>query len=1010
MHLNGTGDSLLRVLCLEDSPQDAELMEEMLGHAGFTVKMDRIATEEDFQTLLRNDVYDVILADFSLPGFDGRSALEWAVQNHPGLPFICVSGTIGEDTAVELLKQGASDYVLKDRMGRLGFSVRRALENAREYDARRRAEEALRQSQEIFRQLTENSHDVIFTIREDGIFTYESQSGLALQGYEPSQVIGRHFGEFVHPEDVERCITALDRVTATGDRFAELEYRARHEDGSWHWYSTNLMPIRDRIGNVAAVVGNGRDITSAKRMESRLALQATRLGALVDLQKLSDESDEEILDCAVYSALKVAQSKHAWIALADRASSPGDVPVWSEEAMTHDAISQLLRSRVGRVCEMDDFLRLRKPVVIGGGPGERGKELDGACAPDPVGSLLYVPVSDGEEIAAVAAVAGKGAAYDDEDASALVTLATKMWEVIRRRQDQQRISHLNRVLLAIRNVNQLIVNERDPQRLVQETCKFLVRTRGYDGAMIVTMDEDRRPVLFAEAGMPKSYPLVAERLREGIIPACFECAQAHDGVSLITDRSGVCASCPMGTDWPNSDTMSVRMRHAGRTYGFLAVALPRGIGKDPEERSIFSELAGDVAFALHNIQLEEMARRAKERRRRAEAQLRQAQKMEALGTLAGGVAHDFNNILGIIAGYAEMARWDIPATDPTQEHLQEVIKAANRARDLVKQILAFTRQSVQEKKPIRIGPVVREVLKMLRASIPSTIEIRSDTDNEATVVADPTQVHQVLMNLCANAAHAMSGNGGVLDVRVMAVCLSGEAVLPFPDLKPGRYVQVVVRDTGHGIDPAIMDRIFDPFFTTKGQGIGTGLGLSVVLGIVRSHGGAIDVESTPGMGTTFRVFFPEMKSAGASEGIQAEPLPKGHERVLVVDDEPALASLLKTMLEHLGYSVICMTDSIEALETFRNQPMGKEIDMAVTDMTMPHLTGAGLAAEMRRLKPDIPIILCTGYHETMDAEKAALLGFQGFLMKPVDLKVLANVVRKVADERVKARVEGNRGE
>lgn len=998
----------LRVLCLEDSPQDAELMEAMLDHAGYAVQMDRIATEQDYRTVLNSREYDVILADFSLPGFDARSALEWAVKHHPGLPFICVSGTIGEDTAVELLKQGASDYVLKDRLGRLGFAVRRALDNAREYQALQRAEEALRKSQEIFRQLTENSHDVIFTTGTDGIITYASQSGLALQGYEPPEVIGRHFGEFVHPEDVKRCRAILDGLAATGVGFAGVEYRVRHADGFWYWYSANLMPIRDSAGNVVTMVGNGRNITSAKRMESRLALQATRLAALVDLQKMSDEPDERILDCAVHSAMKVAQSRHAWIALADRAAPPGVMPAWSQEAMTHDAVSRVLRSNANRVCEMDGFLLERKPVVMESSLDENGDGLDGFGGANPLGNMLCVPVSDGERIAAVVAVAGKETAYDDEDVLALNTLAAKMWEVIRGRQDRQRIKHLNRVLLAIRSVNQLIVNERDPQRLVQETCRFLVQTRGYDGAMIVATDEDCGPLFFAEAGMPKSFFSVAEMLRKGILPPCLDSVRAKDEVYLITERSCACVACPMGLECPNSDTMSVRMQHAGRTFGFLVVALSRGIGEDPEERSIFSELGGDVAFALHNIELEQKARRAKERRRRAEAQLRQAQKMEALGTLAGGIAHDFNNILGIIVGYAEMARCDLPESNPVREHLREVIKAANRARDLVKQILAFTRQNAQEKKPIQIGPVVGEVLKMLRASIPSTIELRSEIDPEATVVADPTQIHQVLMNLCANAAHAMSENGGVLDVRVMADHLGGEAVLPFPDLKPGRYVQVVVKDTGHGIDPAIMDRIFDPFFTTKGQGLGTGLGLSVVLGIVKSHGGAIDVESTPEKGTTFRVLFPEKKNTGAQEGHQAEPLPRGRERILVVDDEPALASLAKTMLEHLGYEVVCMTDSIKALEAFRNQPPGKEFDMAITDMTMPHLTGAGLAAEIRRAKPGFPIILFTGYHEAMDAEKAALLGFEGFLMKPVDLKALANIVRRVADKRGKIATEKKR--
>ncbi|CAG1772430.1 hypothetical protein BAC2_02453, partial [uncultured bacterium] len=277
-------------------------------------------------------------------------------------------------------------------------------------------------------------------------------------------------------------------------------------------------------------------------------------------------------------------------------------------------------------------------------------------------------------------------------------------------------------------------------------------------------------------------------------------------------------------------------------------------------------------------------KRVEEERTRVEAQLRQAQKMEALGTLAGGIAHDFNNILGVIFGYAEIGQLEAGEGTPVSKDLQEVLKAAHRAKELVRQILAFSCQKEQEKKPVLVGPVVKEVMKMLRASLPSTIEIKMNLASRGVVMADPTQVHQVLMNLCTNAAHAMDKTGGVLRVQLANVVLNPDEVRFDSDLEPGEYVRLAVSDTGHGIDAEVLQRIFDPYFTTKEKGKGTGLGLAVVHGIVKAHGGAIKVYSEVGQGTTFHVFLPGMEGYGAPESALAPILRGGNERILLVDD------------------------------------------------------------------------------------------------------------------------------
>jgi len=404
-------------------------------------------------------------------------------------------------------------------------------------------------------------------------------------------------------------------------------------------------------------------------------------------------------------------------------------------------------------------------------------------------------------------------------------------------------------------------------------------------------------------------------------------------------------------------------------------------------------LAGLIGSVLDVTKL----KRAEEERRRAEIQLRQAQKMEALGTLAGGIAHDFNNILGIIFGYTELARWSIPDNLPATKKLDAVLKAANRAKDLVQQILAFSRQGEKEKKPVQVSLVFKEALKMLRATIPSTIDIKSDISSRSTVLGDPTQIHQVLMNLCTNSVHAMRDQGGTLEVTLADVFLEPKAGDRYSELHTGLHVQLIVKDTGHGISSAIMDRIFDPFFTTKEAGVGTGLGLSVVHGIVKGHGGVIEVESEPGKGTMFKVLFPAAESPPSSDEVEPS-LPRGHERILVVDDEPGLANAMRDMLESLGYETLCRTSSLEALESFLHQPGNQPFDLVITDMTMPSMTGLGFARELLKLKPGLPIIICTGFSEHISPERIGKLGIKGFLMKPVTLRDLAVLVRRALDE------------
>jgi len=389
-------------------------------------------------------------------------------------------------------------------------------------------------------------------------------------------------------------------------------------------------------------------------------------------------------------------------------------------------------------------------------------------------------------------------------------------------------------------------------------------------------------------------------------------------------------------------------------------------------------------------------KRAESERRRLEAQLIQSQKMESIGNLAGGIAHDFNNILTSVIGYTELLLDKFEKGTQIENNLQEVYTAGKRARDLVRQILAFARQSDDKLKPIQVDIIAAEVLKFIRSSIPTTIEIRQNIESDSLIMGNGTQVHQILMNLFTNAAYAMEDKGGILEFSLKDVVMDSGVIRENLDLKPGNYIEIKVSDTGAGIAPEIIDAIFDPYFTTKGPGEGTGMGLAVAHGIIESYGGKISVDSKPGQGTVFTIYLSITGKHQEHRPYQPEEIPAGTERILFVDDEVPIAKMEGQLLESLGYTTSIRTSSIEALELFRTKP--NDFDLVVTDMTMPNMTGDRLAIELMKIRPDIPVILCTGYSKKISDESASEMGIKAFVYKPIVKADLAKTVRKVLDE------------
>ena len=427
-------------------------------------------------------------------------------------------------------------------------------------------------------------------------------------------------------------------------------------------------------------------------------------------------------------------------------------------------------------------------------------------------------------------------------------------------------------------------------------------------------------------------------------------------------------------------------------------ALRKNGGTFPISVHVSPVIRGDIPVGLRGIMIDTTyLKQAEEEKKKLESQILHSQKMDSIGTLAGGIAHDFNNMLSPIIGYSELA-FDYVETDSIlHEYIQEILVAGQRAKDLVKQILTFSRQTEYEIKPVQVKSIAKEVLKLLRSLLPTTIEIRQNLQSDSAILADPTQIHQIAMNLCTNAGHAMAEKGGILKVDLSNETLAADFTVGHPGISPGPYLKLTVSDTGHGMSPHVLERIFEPFFTTKDKGEGTGMGLSVVLGIVQSLGGTITAYSDPGKGSVFNVFLPSLEKRAGLESPVKSPIPRGTECILFIDDEAPLTKIGKRLLESLGYEVVTRTSGIEALELFKSVP--ERFDVVITDLTMPKLTGDKLAEQLLKIKPDIPIIVCTGFSTMLDEKTAKAKGIRALLNKPVLKRNIAEVIRKVLDEK-----------
>jgi len=761
-----------------------------------------------------------------------------------------------------------------------------------------RVEDALKQSEEKYRFLTEKMADIVWTLDSDFRTTYVSPSIEKVLGFTPEERKRQALEEIVTPESLQAVqmmfleeLRRDEEGSADPDRSVTIEVEYYRKDGATVWMENSVKAIRDHAGAIVGMHGVSRDITERKKAEEALRESEKKFRSVFDLSPQAIALTDVETGKFIEVNQKLSElSKYRKEELIGRTTT--ELGFYTK-ADRNRFIKELSES--GEVHGLEIDFRIKN-----------GSKVD---------TLMFATIIE---------LAGKNfilSIFID------VTERKQMEKDLRESEEKYR--------LFIENANDAIFIAQDG--IVKFPNPRTLETVGYSA-------EELAKIPFIDLIHPEDRDVVLERHLRRL----------------------------KGEDLPSTYSFRVINKKGEQLWGELST-----VRIDWEGRPATLNFLRDIT-----------------RQKKLEVQLGQSQKMEAIGTLAGGIAHEFNNILGIIIGNTELAIDDVPEWNPAKECLKEIRTASLRAKDVVRHILSFARKSHIERKPIQIAQIIKDTLKLMRASIPTTIDIhQSILCNYDTVLADPTQINHVLMNLCTNAAHAMREKGGVLEVKLQDVKLDEDMVAQYEELTPGRYVRLTVRDTGQGIDPEIMDRIFDPFFTTKGLAEGTGMGLSVVHGIVKSHDGAIRVKSEPGHGTIIEVLLPIIDAEAEAAGEEFEVLPTGTERILFVDDEPSIVMIAELMLERLGYEVTAKTSSVEAFELFEAEP--DRYDLVITDMTMPHMTGDRLARKLFMIRSDIPVILCTGYSERIDEDKAKEMGIRAFTLKPLVMRDLAVTIRQV---------------
>ncbi len=1189
-------EPLVRILHLEDDQVDAELIQAKIREVDLPCQVTLVRDQDEYRRALQKNKFDIILADFKLPTYDGLSALRLAKELQPDVPLVFVSGTMGEEAAIEGLTQGATDYVLKHNLSRLAPAVQRAFREARNRSRRRQAERALVKTNEMLRAIIEAAPVAIIGMDLDGhVHSVWNPAAEKMLGWSAQEVMGRPFPTV--PKEKQEEFEGIQEQIRKGRTLDGLEVRRQRRDGTPIDYSIYASALHDADGRISGNISVLVDITERKRADIRLNEQLYFLQQLIDsipvpvyykdleglylscnaaFETFTGLPRKDIVGKTVYQvASKKRADKHHEMDLA-LLRQPGvqtyEVNGRYKDGKHHDVIfnkatfvdangrvagtvgtlldiTELKRAQHERLANLkffesmdtvnqaihgaDDLEEMMKDlldVVLStfdcdraflmypcdpesptwSCPMERSKpeypgvwhsKLETQMDSQVAGTMRILLAADGpvsfgpgtphalpEDMSqkfgfkcfmsmAIYPKAGRPWQFGiHQCASARVwTVQEKrLFEAIGRRLADglssllsYRDSHKNEEFLnnVVEHIPDMIFVKdaqtlkfvrfnRAGEQLVGYSRKELLGKTDHDifpreeadifmakdrvvlntKALVNISEETIRnrygeervlntkklPIL-DESGNPRyllgiSQDITERKKAEASIRKLSLAIEQSPVSIVITDVSGkiefVNAEFTKITGYSFAEALgqNPRILQSGETpvgeYRRLWKTISTGgvwqgqFQNRKKNGELFWEQAtiaplrdGDDIISHYVAVKEDITERKK-----LEDQLRQVQKMEAIGQLAGGIAHDFNNILSAITGYTELSQSILDPQSPVSGYLGQVMEAGSRAKELIHQILMFSRETDQELRPIRVSLPVKEALKLIRASIPASVEIRSKILSEASALADPTQLHQIVMNLCTNAAQAMREKGGLLEVMLTDITIEYPGDRKnYPDINPGNYIRLTVSDQGHGIDAHFIHRIFDPFFTTKKIGEGTGMGLSVVHGIVKSYGGSIYAHSQIGEGSTFEILIPAQELETSYDAILDQPIPTGNESILFVDDENMIVDIVEKMLKSLGYHVVARTSAIEALEAFQNNP--DKFDLVVTDMAMPKMSGLDLTEKILQIRPGFPIVLCTGFDENMNEVKIARHGLSDIIHKPILRRDMAIAVRKTLDHR-----------
>ncbi len=1019
------------ILIVEDNAMLAMHIEDMLTRQGFAVAGPLAAGEEVVGFLAEHPV-DLILMDIELAGSMNGIVTAEAVQQSFDIPVVFLTG-FSHDPLLEQAKiAGPYGYLIKPVPEReLAATIAMALHRHSLHRQLQESRLALARSEAKYRDLFESSPLGIFRTTLDGrALAVNSEMARMVGCTSPEEAIAdftRLADQlYVHPEQRQQFISLLKTEGAV----QHFEYEAKKKNGETLWISMNakLTSTDAANGHMGEMVIDGfaLDITDRKKAEETLRDSERKFRSLA-------ESSRD------YIMRYDRQGRHTYMNPAALAisglSEAGVIGKTHRECGFPESLSTMWEDKIRHVFETGEPYQMEFSWDSIAGPVYLDWQLTPEHdAEDRVFSVLGVSRDITERKRTEAALKANEKLLRDIAAN----IPGALYQFVRHPNgsfsipfmSEGAIDVLGHPLEILQDASRLFENAHpdDVQNLwasISQSAETMSKWRQefrilFPSGEIRWLQGNSQPSRLDDGGIcwngiilditerkqvEQSYQTLFREMLNGFAlheiiydaggyPADYRFLAVNPAFERMT---GLSAKDIIGRSV--KEIMPGIESHWIESYGRVVITGEPAFFENSSDdlKKYFEVTAYRPAphqFACIFADITER-KKAEDERKNLQHQLQQAQKMEAIGTLAGGIAHDFNNILGAVIGYAELAREDSSPGSAAAWDLDQVIKASSRAKDLVKQILAFSRQAESEQIPIQPTVIIKETLKMLRSSLPSTIVIdQKFAADIGTILADPTQIHQIIMNLCTNAFHAMEESGGILSIGVECCSFNQDALAGAPHARPGDFLHITIGDTGQGIAPEIRDKIFDPFFTTKEVGKGTGMGLSIVHGIVKSYGGFVSCESQLGKGTVFHINLPLLSiSHPLPDPKTMEIIPVGSAHILLIDDEKVLVEMGQNMLQRLGYRVTVCNSSLEALVSFQNQP--DAYDLIITDQTMPGMTGIDLARRMLQIRPNLPIILCTGYSSLITEDRAKAFGIKGFAFKPLARRDLAVLIHKV---------------